>query len=119
MFNDQNFLFVPEVASEIQIRKPLKTDKLFFSYLPGFAKYIRDNHLVPYIQEQIRISREIDLPMLRFFEGVPDDQLIAMAIDSHREFLTAAEENTLKAHLEKSLEMWIADGLGIMKRDEI
>lgn len=108
-----------DLLSETQTWKTLKKDKLVFSYLPGYARFVRDNYLVPYIQEQIRISREIELPMLRFFQNVTNDQLIAMAIESHRAFLTAAEENRLKEHFEKSLEVWMADGLGIMKRDEI
>ena len=94
-------------------------DKYAFKFFPEYARFIRENHLVPYIQEQIRISREIKLPMLRFFEGMSDADLITMAIESHKEFLTAAEENRLKEQQEKGLALWKADGLGIMKREEV
>jgi PAS domain S-box-containing protein len=94
-------------------------DKYAFKFFPEYARFIRENHLVPYIQEQIRISREIKLPMLRFFEGMSDADLITMAIDSHKEFLTAAEENRLEEQQEKGLALWKADGLGIMKREEV
>ena len=57
--------------------------------------------------------------MLKFFAGIPDEELLAMSIDSHKEFLTYVEENRLKEQLEKSLALWIADGLGIIKREEV
>ncbi len=94
-------------------------NKFNFKFFPAYAGFVRDNYLVPYIQEQIRISKEIQLPMLRFFEGMTDADLISMAIESHKEFLTNAEDNKLKQHLEKGLALWVTDGLGIMKRDEV
>ena len=92
---------------------------LIFRHFPAFASFIKANYLVPYIQEQIRISKEIELPMLKFFAGIPDEELLAMSIESHKEFLTYVEENRLKEQLEKSLALWIADGLGIIKREEV
>jgi PAS domain S-box-containing protein len=90
-----------------------------FRHMPGFAAFIKKNYLVPYISEQINISREINLPMLKFFQGIPDDELIAMSVESHKEFLTAVENNTIRAYVEKSISTWMADGLGIIKRDEV
>ncbi len=87
--------------------------------LPGYAAFVRDNYLVPYVQEQIHISRRVNLPMLRFFSGIPDDELLAMSMKSNGGFLTAIEENRVKEQLEKSLEVWVADQMGVIKREEI
>lgn len=94
-------------------------NKLIFRHLPAYANYIRDNHIVPYIQDQIDMSREMNLPIMRFIEGIPDKDLIEMGIQSHRDFLTAAENNTLKEHFEKALQTWTSDSMGIIKKDEI
>ncbi len=99
------------------MQQPLS--RLVFDHLPPYAAYVRDNYLVPYIQEQIRLSRALNLPMLKFFEGMPDDELIAMGIESHRDFLTHAETNKLQDLLNRSLQMWVDDKLGILKREEI
>ena len=96
-----------------------QADKLIFTHLPAYALFIRDNHLVPYIQEQLKISREVNLPMLRFFEGIADDELISMSISSHREFLTSAGDNHMRQQLEKALTLWVADQLGTIKREEV
>ena len=93
--------------------------KLVFKYLPAYARFIRENYLIPYIKDQLNTSREVKLPMLKYFEGMHDDQLIEMGIASHKEFLTSAENNTLQELLNRSLQRWIDDGLGIIKREEI
>ena len=98
---------------------PTSTDSLVFRYLPAYAAFIRDNHLIPYISEQIRVSRETNIPILKFLEGISDEQLIAMGIENHKTFLTNAENNALRQHIEQSLKKWAADQLGIMKREEI
>lgn len=108
-----------EVALENETKRQPKTEKLIFRWLPVYAKFVRENYLIPYIQEQIRISRSINLPMLRFFSGMTDDELIAMSIISHTEFLTCMEENGLQAQLERSLDLWVKDQLKIIKREEI
>ena len=96
-----------------------KADNFSFAYLPGFAVFIRDNHLTQYVQEQINISKAVNLPLLRFFEGMTDDALIAMGTPSHVKFLTGVAENRLRQQLEDSLQLWVSDQLGIMKRDEV
>jgi PAS domain S-box-containing protein len=94
-------------------------DKLVFRRLPGYARFIRENHLVPYILEHIRISRETNLPVLKFIEGISDEELLAMGMVSHTEFLTAAEHNTLKHLIEKNLQKWVDDQLVIMRREDL
>ncbi len=42
-----------------------------------------------------------------------------MGIESHKDFLTSAENNTLRELLDRSLKRWMEDGLGIIKREEI
>jgi len=107
-----------EALLEGQATKELNT-ALVFSHLPGYASFIKESYLIPYIQEQIVISRQINLPMLKYFAGIPDDELIAMSVTSNREFLTYAEENKLSEQIKKSLEVWKSDQLGIIKRDEV
>jgi PAS domain S-box-containing protein len=102
--------------------EPVKTNsnkRLIFKYLPGYAAFVRDNCLVPYIKEQVSICRAVDLPMMRFLEGMSDEQLVTMGMDAHKLFLTHAENNTLKEHLEESLKKWVSDQLVIMKKEDL
>ncbi|HYD22836.1 MAG TPA: PAS domain-containing protein, partial [Flavipsychrobacter sp.] len=97
-----------------------KHDKaLIFKFFPDFAKFIRENHLVDYIQEQIDLCRDFDLPIMKHIAHIPDDQLIEMGIPGHTEFLEAVENNTLKDLLEKNLKLWEDDQMGILGREDI
>ena len=107
-----------ETLLENQATKSPKT-RLVFRHFPGYALFIRENYLVPYVQELLRISRLVNLPLLKFFEGIPEDELISMSLESSRQFLTYAEENKLNQQIEKSLATWKSDQLGIMKREEV
>jgi PAS domain S-box-containing protein len=108
-----------EVLMESKAVHAVKKDKLTFVHLPRYASFVKDNLLVPYITEQLRISREIRLPMLRFFENIAEDELVTMSIPSNRLFLTYAAENRLSEQLKTSLANWEADAMGIIKKDEI
>lgn len=96
-----------------------KADKWLFERLPAYAGFLRDNFLIPYVQEQLRISREVELPMLKYLAGISDDDLFNMSVISTREFLTAVEKNEIQDHVERSLMRWLADDFGIIKQDEI
>ncbi len=108
-----------EVIIKDQAVKSYPKGKLVFTYLPKYAAFIRDNCLIPYIKEQVSICRTIDLPMMKFLEGITDEQLVEMGVESHRLFLTSAENNTLDEHLEESLKKWVSDQLVIMKKEDL
>ena len=92
---------------------------LVFTHLPAFARFIKEKHLVPFVKEQLRISRELDIPMMKFIRGFSDDELLEMSVMSSTAFFTAAEDNGLKEHFGKAMEKWVSDSLGIMKKEEL
>lgn len=97
-----------------------KYDKaLIFRYFPEFARFIRENHLVAYIQEQIDLCRDFDLPIMKHLAHIPDNELVEMGIPGHTEFLEAAANNTLKQMLDKNLKTWDDDEMGILGREDI
>lgn len=94
-------------------------DDLVFRQFPAFAIYILDNHLVAYVQEQLRVSREVNLPLLKFFAHLTEEQLLELGMPGHIEFLTYASKNELKALMENSLRKWREDQLEVISRDAI
>jgi len=110
-------------VEEITIAKPApgmeSQDSLQFEHFPGYARFIRENHLVDYIKEQLNTARALDTPLLRAFNSLSDEQIIEYSIPSHTEFLTTAEENRLRALMNASIEKWVNDKLDIVGRDEI
>jgi PAS domain S-box-containing protein len=107
------------IATETEVRRETQMGVLVFRHLPGFAGFLLKNHLVEYIKEQLRLSKELDLPLLRQLSHIPEDQLLEISIPSHSEFLTSTIENRLKAHIDASSERWLNDQLGIIGRDQV
>lgn len=93
--------------------------KLQFKYLPGFAEFIRDHRLVEYIRVQLRLSRELQLPLLRFFEQMPEEELIQMSVPSHREFLNVLIGNTALEHIRDAQRKWVANQLEVVDKHDI
>lgn len=94
-------------------------DKLHFKWLPGFAKYLRVNHLEAYVKDLIRECRALDVPLMRVLKDMPEEQLIALSVQSHSDFLKAAEENRLREKLEEGLQKWESGDIDIITRDDI
>ena len=77
--------------------------RLIFKHFPKYAAYVRENFLVPYIQEQLKLSHELHLPMLKYFSQYTDEQLIELGKEGHSAYLTAIAENNGKEYLDISL----------------
>ncbi|HTM65001.1 MAG TPA: PAS domain-containing protein [Flavipsychrobacter sp.] len=94
-------------------------EKLIFTYLPAYAKFVREQHLIEYIRHQLKGAKELRTPLLRLFEGVPDEQIIEASIPDHEKFLAAAEQNRLKGLLDESMLRWVNDQLEVIGQNEI
>jgi PAS domain S-box-containing protein len=107
------------IVEETLLETTANQDKLIFTYLPAYAKFVREQHLIEYIKHQLKGARELRTPILRLFEGVPDDQIIQSSIQDHEKFLTAVEENRLRGLLDESMLRWINDQLEVIGQNEI
>lgn len=93
--------------------------KLQLRYLPGFAEFIKSEKLVDYIKVQLRYSRELKLPLLRFFEAMSEEEIIDVSIPSQTEFLDAIIHNEAKEYIEESQRKWIANQLEIIDKYDV
>ncbi|WP_266363849.1 sensor histidine kinase [Tellurirhabdus rosea] len=96
-----------------------KLSLLDFSYLPEFARFVLTNHLDEFVQEQIQLSRQINLSMLRYFEALPEAQFQALARQGATEFLTYFIENRAEEQIETALRQWLSDSLPMVGRNQI
>lgn len=106
-------------ATPFQNNNVVEGKNFNFKVYPAFAKYIRENHLVEYITEQIDLSFKHNLPILAYLQHLSKDQLLEMGKISHEEFLLAVENNSLKERLERALKVWENDEIGVMSRDDL
>jgi PAS domain S-box-containing protein len=102
---------------EIAVKNHLEITNL--RHLPGFAAFLLDNHLDAYIQEQLRLSREINLPLLKFLESLPEEKVREIANATSVEFLTYLANNKAKDQVASSLQRWLSNQLPVIKKEEV
>lgn len=103
----------------MEVATKKQAEKLQFRFLPGFAEYLKNNKLEDYIRVQIRYSREVNLPLMRFFDNLSDDQMMAISIPSTTAFLDSIINGTVKEHIEESNRKWLANRLDIIDKYDV
>ncbi len=101
-----------------KVKVPKGVD-LNFKYLPAYAQYLFDNRLTDYSRALLKISRKIDLPLLRYFVGMTDDQLIAMGMERNGEMLKLFSQNKATEIIENSAKNWVVNSLPMIQRDQV
>jgi PAS fold len=93
--------------------------RLSFDYLPAFAAYIKENYLVDFAEELLRLSVEVNMPLLRYLKDVPRDVLIKQSIESATEYLTNLVNNKVAEHMYSSLNRWKENRLGTIDKYQL
>ncbi len=94
------------------------SDKIL-THLPAYIKFILDHKLEEFIRIQLQISREVDAPVLKFFAGMSDDDLVKFSIAPTREYWTYLVTGDIENQLKDTLEKWKANQLPGIERDQI
>jgi PAS domain S-box-containing protein len=87
--------------------------------LPTFAKFILDNHLDEYVREGIRMTHEVNLPIMKFFKGLTEKELFEMSLSGTRDVLLSIIEGKSGEFLHKSLELWKSNQLPLMEKEDV
>ncbi|MFL5753623.1 MAG: PAS domain-containing protein, partial [Bacteroidia bacterium] len=79
--------------------------------LRKFAAYIRKSHLHEYVRESLRLLDTIDIPLMRYFRHLSQQQLFDMSVVSSDKFLSSLENDTALEEARKNLRQWEDDKL--------
>ena len=69
-------------------------------HLPSYAAYLIKNHLREYAERMIHMSRELNLPMLKAFEALSNEQILRLGMETSKEFLTYLAQNKAEEQME-------------------
>ncbi len=92
---------------------------LMFTSLPGFAAFILENRLEEYIRMTISYSIEEEVPILRLFKHLSEEELYTMSIQPTIDFLKVLIENRGKQYLDESIKTYVEDRIPEIGREEI
>jgi PAS domain S-box-containing protein len=94
-------------------------DELKFTYLPEYAAYLLNNKLELLIEEQIRLSYDLQLPLLKYFQHLGREQLKEMSKPAMKNYLLHIIENRLDDFIQISLTNWKQNQLPSLTRSQI
>lgn len=112
---------IPVATDDLSSATPVvnKFGGLTFKYLPAYAQFILDNKLQEFAVKTIRLSREVNLPLLKFFKSYSEEQLIQISTQSIAETLKMIAANRIKEYIENSLRAWKNNELPFATREAI
>lgn len=89
-------------------------------HLPAYARFLIDKHLEEYAREQLALGRKMNIPIMAMLSSrFTEEQILVIATDSSREYLTYLAENRAKEQLVTSMSKWLKDRLEIVGKMEI
>lgn len=97
----------------------LTPDRLIFKHLPDYAAFVLENKLDEYVASQVRYSKEEQVPLLRFFAHLSDEELQDISRNAVTHFLTQLKTNSASEFIRTSTENYIANSLPEITRDHI
>ena len=103
----------------VNILSALDKENLNFKFFPDYAKFLLENHFEDFVREQLNLSRELRIPMLRFFESMNEDELFEFAKQGSHNLLTSFASNEVLAYINASLDNWTNNQIPLLERDEI
>lgn len=90
-----------------------------YKYLPGFAQFLKDKHIEALVRQQLLLSYEVDLPVLKYLKHFTEEELMEFSTTSMTGFLQFLAENKGRDQIEQSLAKWKADQLPIIGKLEV
>ncbi|HET6991966.1 MAG TPA: ATP-binding protein [Bacteroidia bacterium] len=87
--------------------------------LTGFLAYIRENHLEEAAKESLRVSREMNFPLMQLFAHIPDETLLPASMKSIAEFADSLADGSFMEKQLENLQKWEDDKLEGISKDMI
>lgn len=103
----------------VQTAIDTKKTGLHLTHLPHLAKFIYDRHLSEYAAEYLDLARKIELPMLRYFVNLPEEEMLQFSLRASSDFLQQMASGKISEHIQFARERWLSDQLPRLSRDQV
>ena len=90
-----------------------------FTYLPGFADFILQEKFDEYVHIVINTSQEVNLPMLKYFDSLPEELKEKIARETTTEFLIAIKNGDFQLFINNGIRFWVDNQLPVIAKDQV
>lgn len=88
-------------------------------YLPRFAAFLLNEKLEEFVEKQLDYARELNVPVLRYFEALSLEEQKAVSRQTSVEFLSFLAANKACEQIETSMQQWMNNQLPVVEKDDV
>ncbi len=88
-------------------------------HLPSYAAFLQQNHLREFAERMVHLTRELNLPLLKAFGGMSNEQLFMASLEASKELLTYLAQNKAEEQIESSLIRWVKNQLPVLHQKDV
>jgi len=103
----------------ISLNKTTMPSELDLKYFPGYAKFLLKNKLKEFVEAHLRLSREMELPLLKFLGKFPESKLLFIGIKNSRELLSHCAANKADEYINLSIEKWLNNQSSLLSKNQV
>jgi PAS domain S-box-containing protein len=86
---------------------------------PAFARFLLNDRLDRFTKEVVHLSRELNIPILKYFSSFSKEEIEALSLRSAKEWLTYLSDNKPQESIEVSVHRWVKDQLPQVEKDQV
>ena len=101
------------------IETKLPKEKLHFTYLPAYAKFLLNNKLYDFVLKMIELSRKVHLPLMKALQSFTEEQLIELSTTNVKNSLIFLSENKAGELIESSIRTWQNNEIPVIAKEEV
>ncbi|CAN5472391.1 hypothetical protein BH23BAC1_BH23BAC1_20650 [soil metagenome] len=90
-----------------------------FPKLKEYSHYLLDHHLDELVKENISLARTMEIPMLKFFEHLTEEELFELSKSGIRTFLLSFKEERAIEEANGAIEEWKNNKIEWLEKEEV
>lgn len=78
-----------------------------------------NGHVRDYVKEQLTLSKELNVPILRFFSHLSEEEMIGISMTGATELLEHLAQNRVRDYINDSLQKWVTNQLPLLQQMDV
>jgi PAS domain S-box-containing protein len=87
--------------------------------LPDYAAYLLNERLEEFVRTLYQISVSLDIPLLKYFSGMTESEILRLSKEGNIRLLTAIKNNTISDYIEESKNNWLRNQMPIITKTDV
>lgn len=93
--------------------------ELRLEHLPAYAAFLLSEKLESFVRSLYKIGVQLDIPLLKFFSGMPEEEVIRISTEGNLLLLSSIKNNTILDYIEHSKNNWLRNQLPIITKTDV